>query len=171
MASERVFVGLGANLGADAAVLHATLLQALADLAALPNTEVKAVSSMWRSAPVDAGGPDFLNAVAELHTALQPLPLLHALQHIETSHGRQRPYRNAPRTLDLDVLLYGQRVLDNPQLTLPHPRLHQRAFVLQPLAELAPDLVHPRLGPLAPWCARAAGQALHKWRAAGARIG
>ena len=145
MTAERVFVGLGANLG-DAG---ATLRQALVQLAALPGTRVVAASRLYRSAPVDAAGPDFINAVAELATTLDPLPLLHALQGIEQQHGRQRPCRNAPRTLDLDLLLYGQRVIDNtPALTVPHPRLHQRAFVLLPLLELAPDLLHPRLGSL-----------------------
>jgi 2-amino-4-hydroxy-6-hydroxymethyldihydropteridine diphosphokinase len=162
MAAERVFVGLGANLGADLAALRATLQQALAALAALPGTRVVAVSSFWRSAPVDAGGPDYLNAVAELQTTLEPLPLLHALQQIEVAHGRQRPYRNAPRTLDLDLLLHGQRVVESAELTLPHPRLHERAFVLLPLAELPPDLEHPLLGPLAPWRERVRDQRLER---------
>ena len=154
-----MFVGLGANLGADLAALQATLQAALREVAALPTTEVLQVSSFWRSAPVDATGPDYLNAVAELRTALQPLPLLHALQAIEAAHGRQRPFRNAPRTLDLDLLLHGQRVQDGPVLTLPHPRLHERAFVLKPLAEIAPALLHPVLGSLQPWQARVAAQA------------
>jgi 2-amino-4-hydroxy-6-hydroxymethyldihydropteridine diphosphokinase len=145
MPGERVFVGLGANLG-DA---HATLHAALSELAALPHTQLVARSSTYRTAPVDAGGPDFLNAVAELSTALEPHELLLRLQAIEQAHGRQRPYRNAPRTLDLDLLGYGQRVLDTPTLTLPHPRAHQRAFVLQPLAELAPGLHLPGRGDVA----------------------
>jgi 2-amino-4-hydroxy-6-hydroxymethyldihydropteridine diphosphokinase len=168
MAAERVFVGLGANLGADLAALRATLQQALDALAALPGTRVVAVSSFWRSAPVDASGPDYLNAVAELLTTLEPLPLLHALQRVEAAHGRERPYRNAPRTLDLDLLLHGQRVIEGTELTLPHPRLHQRAFVLLPLAELAPDLVHPLLGALAPWRAQVASQRLHRLPTGGA---
>ncbi|HEY1132320.1 MAG TPA: 2-amino-4-hydroxy-6-hydroxymethyldihydropteridine diphosphokinase [Roseateles sp.] len=129
---------MGANLGAD---LPATLTQAALQLAALPGTQVAALSSVWRSAPVDAGGPDFLNAVAALDTTLAPLDLLDALQAIELAHGRERPYRNAPRTLDLDMLLYDDLVLDTPRLTLPHPRLGQRAFVLRPLLEIAPELV------------------------------
>ena len=144
MTLDRVFVGLGANLG-DAG---ATLQQALLQLAALPGTRRLATSSLYRSAPVDAAGPDFINAVAELSTTLEPLPLLRALQAIEQQHGRQRLYRNAPRTLDLDLLLYGQRVVDVADLTVPHPRLQRRAFVLLPLLELAPDLLHPDLGPL-----------------------
>jgi 2-amino-4-hydroxy-6-hydroxymethyldihydropteridine diphosphokinase len=138
--SQRAYVGLGANLGAD---LLATLSQAARELAQLPGTRLVALSSAWRSAPVDAGGPDFLNAVAALDTALAPLVLLDALQAIELAHGRQRPYPNAPRTLDLDLLLYGSIRLDTPRLTLPHPRIQQRAFVLLPLLEIAPDLGPP----------------------------
>ena len=144
MKSERVFVGLGANLGDP----QATLQRALAALAALPQTRLEAHSSLYRSAPILATGADFINAVAELRTALQPHALLDALQAIELAHGRERPYRNAPRTLDLDLLLFGQRVVREPGLEVPHPRLHERAFVLQPLLELAPRLVHPRLGSL-----------------------
>jgi 2-amino-4-hydroxy-6-hydroxymethyldihydropteridine diphosphokinase len=140
---SRAYVGLGANLGAD---LAATLTQAALRLAALPGTHVVALSSAWRSAPVDAGGPDFLNAVAALDTALAPLELLDALQAIELAHGRERPYRHAPRTLDLDLLLYGDVRLDTPRLTLPHPRLGERAFVLCPLLEIAPELAHLATG-------------------------
>ena len=140
---SRAYVGLGANLGADIA---ATLTQAALQLAALPGTQVAALSSAWRSAPVDAGGPDFLNAVAALDTTLLPLELLDALQAIELAHGRERPYRNAPRTLDLDLLLYGDLTLDTPRLTLPHPRLGERAFVLRPLLEIAPELAQLAAG-------------------------
>ncbi|GAD20884.1 2-amino-4-hydroxy-6-hydroxymethyldihydropteridine diphosphokinase [Acidovorax sp. MR-S7] len=131
------WIGLGANLG-DA---RAALRVAVRALAALPGTRVLRVSSLYRSAPVDAGGPDYLNAVAELDTPLAPLALLHALQSIEQAAGRERPYRNAPRTLDLDLLLHGDERLDSPELTVPHPRMGERAFVLLPLAELAPGLV------------------------------
>jgi 2-amino-4-hydroxy-6-hydroxymethyldihydropteridine diphosphokinase len=134
--SSRAYVGLGANLGAD---LPATLTQAALSLAALPRTAVAALSSVWRSAPVDADGPDFLNAVVALDTELAPMELLDALQALESAHGRERPYRNAPRTLDLDLLLYGDLVLDEPRLTVPHPRLGERAFVLRPLLEIAPE--------------------------------
>jgi len=95
---------------------------------------------MYRSAPVDAEGPDYLNAVAELHTSLDALALLRRLQAIENAHGRLRPYRNAPRTLDLDLLWYGGQTIALPDLHVPHPRMHERAFVLLPLMELAPDL-------------------------------
>jgi 2-amino-4-hydroxy-6-hydroxymethyldihydropteridine diphosphokinase len=152
--SERVFVGLGANLG-DA---RAAVAQALEALAALPQTRLVAVSRLYRSAPVDAEGPDFVNAVAELRTGLAPRDLLSALQAIEHAHGRERPHRHAPRTLDLDLLLYGQRVVEEPGLDVPHPRLHERAFVLLPLADLARELEHPRLGPLAAFLGRVSGQ-------------
>jgi 2-amino-4-hydroxy-6-hydroxymethyldihydropteridine diphosphokinase len=141
--SSRAYVGLGANLGDD---LAATLADAARRLAALPGSRLAALSSAWRSAPVDAGGPDFLNAVAALDTMLAPLDLLDALQAIEQAHGRERPYRNAPRTLDLDLLLHGDLVLVTPRLTLPHPRLAQRAFVLRPLLEIAPQLAHLAAG-------------------------
>ncbi len=158
LAGERVFVGLGANLG-DA---RAAVEDALARLSALPGTALIARSSLYRTAPVDASGPDFVNAAAELRSTLKPLDLLHALQAVERSHGRERPYRNAPRTLDLDLLLYGQEVLQTVELTLPHPRLHGRAFVLHPLLELAPDLMHPVLGALRRFLPATADQATEK---------
>lgn len=136
---ERAYVALGANLG-DA---HATVRAALQALDGLPDTRLVRASSLYRSAPVEASGPDFINAVAEVATGLAPEALLDALQAVEWRFGRERPYRNAPRTLDLDLLLHGSTRLDTPRLTLPHPRLHQRAFVLRPLAELAPALVLP----------------------------
>lgn len=136
-AAVSAYVALGANLG-DAA---ATLRQALCDLAAVPDTELVLASSLYRSAPVDAVGPDFINAVAQLRTTLSPYELLAALQRLEQAAGRQRPYRNAPRTLDLDLLLYADLQQDDPMLTLPHPRMTQRAFVLVPLAEIAPERV------------------------------
>jgi 2-amino-4-hydroxy-6-hydroxymethyldihydropteridine diphosphokinase len=141
-APQRAYIGLGANLG-DA---RATLQAAVDAIAALPHTRLAARSGDWRSAPVDAQGPDFINAVAAVDTALAPHELLAALLRIEQDHGRRRPYRNAPRTLDLDLLLHGDRVMHTPQLVLPHPRLHERAFVLRPLAQLAPGLVVPGLG-------------------------
>lgn len=143
-APQRAYIGLGANLG-DA---RAALREAVAALGALPQTRLAAVSSLYRSAPIDSSGPDYLNAVAALDTATEPPALLQALQAIEQAHGRERPYRNAPRTLDLDLLLHGDAVLDTPTLTLPHPRIAQRAFVLQPLAELAPGLLLPGHGRL-----------------------
>ena len=157
-AAERVFVGLGANLG-DA---RAALAAALDALDSHPAIERVATSSLYRTAPVDATGPDYLNAVVELRTTLEPLGLLKVLQAIEADRGRQRPFPNAPRKLDLDLLLFGQREFDDPALTLPHPRLHQRAFVLEPLAQIAPDLMHPRLGRLRDWRERVVDQAIEK---------
>jgi len=156
--ADGVFVGLGANLGD----LAQTLRAALDALRALPGTEVLAVSDGYRSAPVEAGGPDYLNAVARLRTGLAPLELLDALQAIEQVHGRQRPFVNAPRTLDLDLLLYGQQVLHHERLHLPHPRLRQRAFVLLPLLELAPDLRLPGLMPLPDYLPGLRAQAIER---------
>ena len=153
---QPAYIGLGANLG-DA---RAALASALAALAQIPCSTLHATSAVYRSAPQGEGasGPDYLNAVALLHTRLTPLALLHALQAIEQAHGRLRPYPNAPRTLDLDLLLHGQTVLATPELTLPHARLHQRAFVLQPLLALSPELHAPGLGRLADWLATTADQ-------------
>ena len=130
------YIGLGANLG-DAL---ASLQQAAQALSATPGIAAFRLSRFYRSAPVDASGPDYVNAVAEIHTSLAAPALLAALQKIEHDHGRLRPYRNAPRTLDLDLLLYGDEVIETPDLTVPHPRMHERAFVLRPLQELAPAL-------------------------------
>jgi 2-amino-4-hydroxy-6-hydroxymethyldihydropteridine diphosphokinase len=134
---NRAYVAIGANLG-DA---QAAVLRAMADLGALPQTQVVARSSLYRSAPVDAAGPDFINAVVALDTALEPEALLHELQRLEAEAGRERPYRNAPRTLDLDLLHHGDTVMATDALTLPHPRIAERAFVLLPLAEIAPRRV------------------------------
>ena len=130
-------VALGANLG-DAVV---TVQQALRDVGCLPDTQLFKASSLYRSAPYEAQGPDFINAVALLHTQLGPLALLHALQALELASGRERPFKNAPRTLDLDIVFYGDVELATHELTLPHPRWHERAFVLQPLAEIWPERV------------------------------
>ena len=154
----RAWVGLGANLG-DAA---ATLAAAFDALATLEASRLLRRSALYRSAPIDSTGPDYLNAVAELETTLAPPDLLARLQAIERAHGRERPYRNAPRTLDLDLLLHGDAVLGLPQLVLPHPRLHERAFVLQPLAELAPGLRVPGRGTVAALLAGVAGQRIER---------
>jgi len=130
-------VAFGANLG-DAV---ATVQQALRDVAGLSQTQLVKTSLLYRSAPYEAQGPDFINAVALVQTQLSPLALLHALQALELKSGRERPYINAPRTLDLDVIFYGDVALATPELTLPHPRWHERAFVLQPLAEVWPERV------------------------------
>ncbi len=143
--SERgtvAFVGLGSNLGDREQHIEA----ALAEMAALPQTTLLERSALYESAPFEAGGGDYLNAVAKLWTSLEALSLLRSLQAIETRHGRERPYANAPRTLDLDLLLFGDERHGTPELTLPHARLHERAFVLVPLAEIAPGLRLPGRG-------------------------
>jgi 2-amino-4-hydroxy-6-hydroxymethyldihydropteridine diphosphokinase len=131
------YIALGANLGNARQTLERTI-SALGDI---PMTRVVCHSSLYRSAPIDATGPDFINAVAKIETQLDPTSLLIRLQQLEQQAGRQRPYRNAPRTLDLDILFYGTLQLNTPQLTLPHPRWQQRAFVVVPLHEIAPELV------------------------------
>jgi 2-amino-4-hydroxy-6-hydroxymethyldihydropteridine diphosphokinase len=133
------YVALGANLG-DAVQAVRDALQRLGELG---GTRVVQHSSLYRTAPIDSAGPDYINAVAELSTQLAAPELLAQLQRLELDAGRVRPYRNAPRTLDLDLLLYGSARIDSPQLQVPHPRMNQRAFVLLPLAEIAPGLVTP----------------------------
>jgi 2-amino-4-hydroxy-6-hydroxymethyldihydropteridine diphosphokinase len=139
------YVGLGSNLGDP----RRQLREAVHALAALPATRLVAASGLYRSAPLgNPDQPEFLNAVAALDTELDPEALLDGLQAIEERHGRERPFRNAPRTLDLDLLLYGARVQATDRLTLPHPRMHERAFVLRPLADLAPGAAIPGRGPV-----------------------
>jgi 2-amino-4-hydroxy-6-hydroxymethyldihydropteridine diphosphokinase len=138
-------VGLGANLEDPLRQVN----QAIVELHDIEHTQVLAVSSLYRSAPVGyADQPDFINAVVKLQSQLTPHELLDALHAIENRHGRRRSRRNAPRTLDLDLLLYGTLVLDEDGLILPHPRMHERAFVLLPLAEIAPDASVPGHPPL-----------------------
>ena len=153
-ATVRAFIGVGANLG-DA---RAQVDSGIAALRALPRSGVVAQSRLYASKPVDAQGPDFVNAVVELQTALPAIELLRALQAIEYRHGRVRSTPNAPRTLDLDLLAYGAMRSDDPVLVLPHPRLHERAFVLRPLLEIAPDVSVPGVGALAPWLERVRDQ-------------
>lgn len=152
------YVGIGANLGEAAATVEAAIEQ----LAALPGTRLLARSSLWKSAPIDAAGPDYINAVAALDTTLDARALLAALHGIEDDFGRLRPYRNAPRTLDLDLLLHGEAAIDAPDLVVPHPRMHERAFVLAPLAEIAPALAIPRHGPVQDCLARCADQRIER---------
>ncbi len=139
------YIGLGANLG-DAV---AALTQAVHALRTLPQTQLLRCSPVYKTAPLDtdggrevvADGHDYLNAVVALSTHLLPLALLDQLQQIEQAAGRERPFRNAPRTLDLDLLLYGEEHIDIPRLSVPHPRMAQRAFVLVPLGDITPGLV------------------------------
>ena len=134
------YIGIGANLG-DAS---ANVDDAFARLAALGR--MVAQSSKYRSAPIDSSGDDYVNAVACIDTALAAPALLDGLHAIELAHGRERPYRNAPRTLDLDILLYGDERIDLPHLHIPHPRMLDRAFVLLPLLEIAPGVEIPGRG-------------------------
>jgi 2-amino-4-hydroxy-6-hydroxymethyldihydropteridine diphosphokinase len=136
-APVQVFVGLGANLGDAIAVMSG----AVQEIARLPGTTLTRQSSLYKSAPVDAQGPDFFNAVVQFSTHLTAMALLTHLQGIENAAGRQRPYRNAPRTLDLDILLFGDENMHTQNLTVPHPRMYSRAFVLLPLREIAPHRV------------------------------
>ncbi len=150
------YIGLGANLGDARGHLHA----AVQALQVLPGVTLRAVSDLYASAPIDSSGPDYLNAVVGLQTRLAAPDVLAALQQIESAAGRERPYRNAPRTLDLDLLLYGTQRIESPCLTVPHPRMYERAFVLMPLSELVPAWVPPsdlarvadqRIVRLGPW--------------------
>lgn len=136
--SHIAFVGLGSNLADPSA----QLLRAFDDLDALDDTRLLARSSLYRSAPVGyLDQPDFVNAVAKLSTNLSPQALLHAVLQIEHKHGRERTFRNAPRTLDIDVLLYDEVIFHEHGLTIPHPQMQHRAFVLLPLLEIEPACV------------------------------
>ncbi|NHR07871.1 2-amino-4-hydroxy-6-hydroxymethyldihydropteridine diphosphokinase [Chromobacterium haemolyticum] len=139
----QAFIALGSNLEQPAAQIRA----ALAAIAALPDTELTRQSALYRTAPVGfADQPDFINAVAEVNTALAPRELLRSLLAIEAEFGRVRTFRNAPRVLDLDLLYYSGVAQSDEDLTLPHPRMHLRGFVMIPLAEIAPGLALPALG-------------------------
>ena len=136
------YVALGANLKRP----EEQVMAGIEELAMLPSTRLLAASSLYRSAAVGAPGPDFVNAVAGIETALEPRALLAALLEIERRYGRVREHPNAPRTLDLDILLYSDLALSEPGLVIPHPRMHERAFVLVPLAQIAPDAPVPGRG-------------------------
>ena len=153
------FIGIGSNQG-DA---RAQVLQAFDELGRIPETRLSGRSPLYRSAPLDAPGqPDFVNAVAGVDTDLSAAQLLAALQDIERRHGRERPYANAPRSLDLDLLLYGEAALSSAMLTLPHPRMHERAFVLRPLLELDPQAEVPGRGRARELLARCAAQRVER---------
>ncbi|MBC7573534.1 MAG: 2-amino-4-hydroxy-6-hydroxymethyldihydropteridine diphosphokinase [Herminiimonas sp.] len=157
-ACARAYIGIGANLG-DA---RTNVMAAIAALDALPHTRVVEHSCLFRTAPIDGDGDDYVNAVACIETSLQPEPLLQALLQIEHEQGRLRTYRNAPRPLDLDILLYAQRTLQSPTLTIPHPRLTERAFVLIPLLQIAPLITIPGLGPAHAFAPSVAGQPISR---------
>ena len=154
---QRAFIALGSNLAEP----EQQVSQAFAALAQLPQTRLLARSSLYRSAPVGyAEQADFINAVAHIETGLAPHDLLQSLLGIERTFGRVRDFRNAPRTLDLDLLLYADLMFHEPGLTLPHPRMHERAFVLLPLVEIAPDCEIPGKGKVKNWLVRVGDQAI-----------
>ncbi len=153
------YVGMGANLGDPETQLEA----AWQALGRIERTKAIARSSLYRSAPMGyAQQPDFLNCVAKIDTGLGPETLLEALQDIERELGRERSFPNAPRTIDLDLLLFGNRRIDTPGLTVPHPRMHERAFVLAPLAELDPRVQIPGLGSAADLLRACSGQRIER---------
>ncbi len=142
------YVALGANLAEPVEQVRAALVA----LTRLPESRLLRASSLYRTAPVGIHGqPDFINAVAALETTLSPQALLTALFAIEAQFGRRRDFFRAPRTLDLDLLLFDDQVIDSPQLQLPHPRMHLRAFVVVPLVEIAPNCRIPGRGSAAAW--------------------
>lgn len=146
MMVHTAFIGLGSNLGNP----RQQVLQALQAIGGLPHTKVLAASSLYCSKPVGyLQQPDFINAVAKIETAMTPRALLDALLEMERARGRTREFRNAPRTLDLDILLYDDLRYHEPGVTVPHPQMHLRAFVLRPLLEIAPDCAIPGVGPAA----------------------
>lgn len=158
-APARAYVAFGANLGDPAAAFAL----ALERIASLPGTRVVAQSALYRTAPIGvAGQPDYINAVIAVDTALAPRALLDALLAIEHEGGRTRDYHQAPRTMDLDLLLHGDSVVSEPGLELPHPRMHQRAFVLKPLAEIAPAAMIPGHGSVAALLPTVADQAISR---------
>lgn len=152
------YIGIGANLGDASAQVQRAILH----LGKLPDTGLDAQSSLFCTAPLDAGGDDYINAVARINTRLSAHALLQGLQQIEQEFGRQRPYPNAPRTLDLDLLLYGQSTFADDVLTVPHPRMTQRAFVLIPLLQIDPFIVIPRHGPAHQFAPLVADQVIRK---------
>jgi 2-amino-4-hydroxy-6-hydroxymethyldihydropteridine diphosphokinase len=153
------FVGIGSNLEEPARQVS----QALLELDALPHSRVVARSSLYRSAPVGyAEQPEFVNAVAQLETGMPAERLLDELQALESRHGRQRSFTNAPRTLDLDLLLFEKLQMTTGRLTVPHPRMHERAFVLKPLLEIAPRADIPGIGTAREALDKLAGQAVEK---------
>jgi 2-amino-4-hydroxy-6-hydroxymethyldihydropteridine diphosphokinase len=161
MCTARVgaFIALGANLGDPVAQVRA----GLASLATIPDTDLVRASSLYRTAPVGVRGQDpFINAVAMVQTGLRPKVLLEHLLALEITHGRVRNGTLAPRTLDLDLLLHGDSVMTDAALTLPHPRLHLRAFVLVPLSEIAPETAVPGRGTVAAWLPATAYQKVER---------
>lgn len=157
-ARQACCIGIGANLGNAQDQVE----QAIARLARLPDSALLARSSLFCSAPLDAGGDDYINAVVKLETGLSAQTLLAELQAIEQEFGRERPYRNAPRTLDLDLLLYGREQIESETLSVPHPRMTQRAFVLIPLLQVDPFIDIPGQGPAHSFVPGVAAQTIRK---------
>lgn len=158
MTQVTAYIGIGSNLG-DA---RANVLQALRELDQLASTRLVARSSLFSTAPIESSGDDYINAVAAISTSLPAEELLQALLAVEQVHGRERPYFNAPRTLDLDLLLYGDAVINSDTLTVPHPRMTQRAFVLIPLLQIDPFIEIPGLGAAHQFAPSVADQAISK---------
>jgi 2-amino-4-hydroxy-6-hydroxymethyldihydropteridine diphosphokinase len=153
------YVGLGANLGEPDRQVE----RALRELDGIARTRVVKASSLYRSAPVGyASQPQFVNAVAQVDTGLSAVQLLDELHAIEARHGRSRSFANAPRTLDLDLLLFGDATIQTPQLAIPHPRMHERAFVLEPLVEIAPEVTIPGRGAARALLSGCAGQSVQR---------
>jgi len=152
------YIGIGANLG-DA---RANVDDAVARLGLLPESRLLRTSPYYRSAPIDSSGDDYVNAVVSIDTRLVAEELLAALHGIEADHGRERPYRNAPRTLDLDLLLYGDAIIATDTLRVPHPRMLERAFVLRPLLDIAPAIAVPGHGRAASFFSAVAKQAIER---------
>lgn len=159
MSGAIAYIGLGSNLDAP----HEQVLRAFEELDRLPSTRLVRRSALYRSTPLDnEEQPDFVNAVARLQTDLEPRRLLAALQAIEARHGRERPFPAAPRTLDLDLLLYAETAIVTRELTVPHPRMHERAFVLMPLAEIDPQAAIPGHGRIDELLSRCIGQKVER---------
>jgi 2-amino-4-hydroxy-6-hydroxymethyldihydropteridine diphosphokinase len=152
------YIGIGANLGDARAMVE----YAITKLRSLPQTQFEQASSLFITAPIDSSGDDYINAVVAINTELEALALLEHLQALELSCGRERPYRNAPRTLDLDLLLYGQHIIDVPHLNVPHPRMTERAFVLIPLLQLNPFVQIPGKGAAHQFAPAVADQGIRK---------
>jgi 2-amino-4-hydroxy-6-hydroxymethyldihydropteridine diphosphokinase len=166
LAEIAAYIALGANLGDPAAQVEA----ACGELARLPETRLAARSALYLSKPAGyIDQPDFINAVAQVQTRLSPRALMAALLDIEARHGRDRAFKNAPRTLDLDLLLYDGLVMHEPGLTLPHPRMAERPFVIAPLAEIAPDVLVPGCGRAADCLAGLSLDGVERLAKAGAR--
>ena len=152
------YIGIGSNLGESCDNVQRAILR----LGQMPKTRLTGQSSLFRTAPLDAHGDDYINAVVRIDTRLPAPHLLQELQAIELAFGRERPYPNAPRTLDLDLLLYGQQKIHSDSLVVPHPRMTQRAFVMIPLLQIDPLISIPGRGPVHSFMPGVAGQSIRK---------